>query len=167
MAVTRGPLHRFLTDDHTRLDALLRETVAGRDALDLDAYRRFRGGLLRHIGMEEKVLFRDARARRGGEPLPVARRLRADHSAIAALLVPTPTRALLETLRGVLDEHNPLEDAPGGLYDACDALAGDEAEAVLARLRAAPEVRQAEHFDGPLAHAHIAQLLEARRQVVS
>lgn len=160
-----GVLHRFLSDDHARLDALLRETLADPQALDLDAYARLRGGLLRHIGMEERVLLRDARRRRAGEPLPVAARLRADHSALAALLVPSPTRALLETLRGLLDEHNRIEEGPGGPYDACDALAADEAEQVLALLRAAPEVRQAPHFDGPLAHEHIADLLAARRQV--
>lgn len=159
-----GPLGRFLADDHARLDELLRQAMADPRALDLEAYRRFRGGLLRHIGMEEKVLLPDARRRRGGEPLPAARRLRADHSALAALLVPTPTRALLEVVREVLDEHNRIEEEPGGVYDACEALAGDEAALVLARLRAAPEVRQAPHFDGPLAHEHIASLLAARKE---
>lgn len=159
-----GSLHRFLAEDHARLDALLRRAVAAPDALDLGAYAQFRGGLLRHIGMEEKVLFPDARRRRGGEPLPVTRWLRADHSALAALLVPTPTHALLATMRDLLDEHNALEEAPGGPYEACDALAGAAAEEVLALLRAAPQVRQAAHFDGPLAHEHIAQLLRARRR---
>jgi hypothetical protein len=163
-AVAGRPLHRFLSDDHARLDALLGKAMADPRALDLAAYAAFRGGLLRHIGMEERILFRDAQRRRGGAPLPLATRLRADHSALAALLVPTPTHALLATVRAILDEHNRLEEGPGGPYEACDLLAADDAQQVVAALQAAPEVRQAPHFDGPLAHEHIARLLEARRR---
>lgn len=160
-----GPLHQFLSDDHARLDALLGKASADPRALDLAAYAAFRGGLLRHIGMEERILFRDARRRRAGAPLAVTARLRADHSALAALLVPTPTHALLATVRAILEEHNRLEEDPGGAYEACDLLAADDAQQLVAALRAAPEVRQAPHFDGPLVHEHITSLLEARRQV--
>jgi hypothetical protein len=50
----------------------------------------------------------------------------------------------------VLEEHNPLEEGAGGLYETCDALAGDEAVAIVARLRAQPAVPLAKHYDGPL-----------------
>jgi hypothetical protein len=40
--------------------------------------------------MEERVLIPAARRARGGAALPVARLLRLDHGAIAALLVPPP-----------------------------------------------------------------------------
>jgi hypothetical protein len=51
----RGPVASFLAGDHVRLDALLRRATAPR-AIDEAAYAEFRAGLLRHIGMEEKIL---------------------------------------------------------------------------------------------------------------
>lgn len=144
-----GPIARYLTDDHRRLDALLEQATADPRQLDAEAYAAFRAGLLRHIGMEEKILLPAAQAPRGGEPLPVASTLRLQHGAIAALLVPTPTPDVIATLRAVLAAHNPLEEGPQGLYDTCEALAGDEAEALAARLRAAAEVPVARHVDGP------------------
>ena len=104
---------------------------------------------------------------RGGEPLPIAKQLRADHAALVSLLVPTPSGALIATLRALLAEHNPLEEGPQGVYALCDALAGaaGEVEPLLRRLRAAPEVPLAPHFDGPAAHARIASLLAARKRV--
>lgn len=157
-----GPIHQFLTSDHTRLDELLARSLANPDAVDLAAYAQFRAGLLRHIAIEEKVLFADARARRGGDPLPVTKQLHADHAAIASMLVPPPTHALLAQIRSILEEHNPLEEDPGGLYDLCDQLAGAEIDAVLARMQAIPPVRAAQHLDEPRVHAHIARMIAAR-----
>jgi hypothetical protein len=151
-----GPVHRFLAADHARLDGLLGRAVASPDALDPVPFAQFRAGILRHIGIEEKVLLPEAQACRGGEPLPIAARLRLDHGAIAALLVPTPTRAVVAALRSILDRHNEIEEEPGGLYDECDRLfGGDDEEGkstaarVMARLQAYPEVRLAPHVDGP------------------
>lgn len=157
-----GPIHQFLTSDHTRLDELFARSIANPDTVDLAAYVQFRAGLLRHIAMEEKVLFADARARRDGEPLPVTKQLHADHAALASMLVPPPTHALLEQIRGILEEHNPLEEDPGGLYDLCDQLAGADADAVLARMEAIPPVRAAQHLDEPRVHEHIARMIAAR-----
>ncbi|MGZ3405282.1 MAG: hemerythrin domain-containing protein, partial [Polyangia bacterium] len=111
-----GPLRRYMTDDHQRLDALLDRATADAGHFDAEAFERFRAGLLRHIGIEEKILLRDARQRRGGEPLPVAARLRVEHAAIASLLVPTPDAALAGEIRQLLEAHNVLEEADGGLY---------------------------------------------------
>lgn len=158
-----GPLHRFLSDDHARLDALLRQAVADPHAVDLAAYRAFRGGLLRHIGMEERLLFRDARRRRGGEPLPLTDQLHADHAALAALLMPPPTHELLAAVRAILDEHNQLEEGPGGPYEVCDLLPADDARELLAALEATPEVRQGANWDDPLVREQIDRLLAARR----
>ena len=157
-----GPIHDYLADDHARLDALLARATADPANLDVPAYGEFRAGLLRHIAMEEKVLFADARARRGGEPLPVTRQLHADHAALASLLVPSPTHALLATIQDLLEQHNPLEEGPGGLYDACEQLAGAEVAAVLARMHAIPPVRAAQHVDEPRVHEHITRMLAAR-----
>jgi hypothetical protein len=99
--------------------------------------------------MEEKVLLPTAQRLRGGEPLEIASRLRVEHGAIASLLVPTPTPAIIAALRSVLAAHNQIEERPGGLYATCDALAGAEAAALVDRLRAYPTVPVNAHADGP------------------
>jgi hypothetical protein len=153
-----GPIQRFLEEDHRRLERWLASAQAG----DAEAYRAFRAGLLRHIGMEEKILLPEVRRLRHGEPLPAARQLRTDHSLIAALLVPTPTAAILRTLHTVLGEHDALEEGPTGVYLACEQLMGADADAMVHRLHAAPEVPVAKHFDGPQVEEHLARLLAAR-----
>ena len=87
---------------------------------------------------------------RGGEPLPAAARLRLDHGALAALLVPTATPAIRAALRGILERHNPIEEGPDGVYAACERLAGDEGTTLLASLRAFPEVSVNPHVDSDL-----------------
>jgi hypothetical protein len=160
-----GPLRRFFTADHRRLDALLRRAVEGRDPFDLAAFGAFRAGLLRHIGMEEKVLFAAAREARGGKPLPVAARLRVDHGAIAALLVPTPTRRLVDAIVSVLVPHNRREEEPGGIYDACDAALGTgAAERLVAELIQFPEPPLKPYNDGPEVLPHIRDNLERSRR---
>ena len=144
-----GILARFMIEDHARLDACLRRAEAGVDEIDAAAFEEFRGGLLRHIGMEEKILLPAARARRSGKPLDVAARLKLEHSAIALLMVPTPTRPLIVEIRALLSAHNPIEEGPGGLYEQCGDLLAADAASILERLRAAPPVRLAPHFDGP------------------
>ncbi len=135
-----GPVAVHLVADHERLDALLRRAIARPDVIDLAAYDQFRRGLLRHIGMEEKILLPAVQRLRGGTPLPAAARLRNDHGALAALLVPRPSPAIVAALRHVLAAHNALEEGPRGVYAACEALVGAAGEALAAELRAAPEV---------------------------
>lgn len=159
-----GPLHQFLQQDHERLDDLLKRSVAGSPAVQLRPYTLFRAGLLRHIGMEEKILLPAARRLRDGEPLPIAKQLRVDHSALASLLVPTPTGEIIAMIRGVLAEHNPLEEGAGGMYEVCERLAAAELQSLMARLHATPEVPVAPHFDGPRVQAHIQKLLRARSE---
>lgn len=155
-----GPLYRFLADDHARLDRLLEEAFAERENVDRDAYAQFRAGLLRHIAMEEKVLLPAAKRLNSGTPLPVAAKLRLDHGALAALLVPTPTPAIGKALRTILTAHNPLEEGPGGLYETCEQLAEGEINALLARLRAVPEVALAPNIEGP-------NVIEAARRALA
>ena len=111
-----GPVTDFLMEDHRRLDTLLQSAVAHADHVDQGAYSQFRAGLLRHIGMEEKILLPAAQRLRGGEPLLIASKLRLDHGAIATLLIPTPTAAVISMIRGILKDHNTIEEGPGGLY---------------------------------------------------
>jgi hypothetical protein len=92
-----GQLYCFLADDHARLDALLQRATISSAEIGCSVYAEFRAGLLKHISMEEKLLLPAARRARGGEPLPLAAKLRLDHGALAALLVPMPTPAIIST----------------------------------------------------------------------
>jgi hypothetical protein len=144
-----GPLYRLLAEDHARLDGLLQSSITAAATINRAAYAEFRAGLLKHISMEEKILLPAAQRLRGGEPLAMAAKLRLDHGALAALMVPTPTPAIIAAVRAILRTHNVVEEGPGGVYECCEQLAGPEAEALLAQLHAAPEVPVAPHSDGP------------------
>ena len=154
-----GPISVLLADDHRRLEALLDRATAGSGSIDLALFEQFRAGLLRHIGMEEKVLLPAAQRASGGTPLAIARQLRLDHGAIAALLVPTPTPTIVGQLRAILAVHDVLEESPGGAYEICDRLLGSESAALIVQVQNFPAVRTAPHNDGPLVERHIAQAL--------
>jgi hypothetical protein len=155
-----GPVTDFLIEDHRRLEKLLHQAVAHVDQVDQGAYSQFRAGLLRHIGMEEKILLPATQRLRGGEPLLIASKLRLDHGALATLLIPTPTPAVIASIRGILKEHNILEEGPGGLYETCDELAGLEAAQLLTKLQAAPEVTVLPHSDSPTVMNTVHRALE-------
>jgi hypothetical protein len=146
-----GAISRYLEEDHTRIEAALHRATSRSDAIEPVAYAEFRGALLRHIGMEEKILFPSARDARGGEPLPQADQLHLDHGALAALLVPTPTKAIVEAIQTILQRHNAIEEGPAGVYEQCEQLPGLDAEATLALLKAAPNVAMAPNTDSPIA----------------
>ena len=136
----KGPIYRMLADDHARLDQLLQTAVADVAHVDERVYTEFRRGLLRHISMEEKVLLPAAQRARGGEPLESAARLRLDHGAIVALLVPRPTAPIIAALRHILANHNRIEEGPDGVYETCERVVGADRDAVVAALRATPDV---------------------------
>lgn len=142
------PLFRFLTDDHARLAGLLQQTDEASGKINYDAYAEFRAGLLKHIAMEEKILLPAVRRLRGGEALPIADKLRRDHGALAALLVPTPTAAIVAKIHTILDIHNAIEEGVDGVYEVCEKLAADEAESLVAEMRDLPDVKLAPHVDG-------------------
>jgi hypothetical protein len=160
----RGPIRRFLAADHERLDALLAASVRPDGGIDLGAYEGFRAGLLRHIGIEEKILFPASRRANGGAPLPILERLHREHGALALLLVPTPTAAIVGEIRSILEGHNAAEEGIGGAYAVCDTLLGDALESVMERLRAYPPVKLAPHFDGPGAPRRAEDALRAVRR---
>jgi hypothetical protein len=142
-----GKIHCYLAGDHERLDALLARAMSDPENIDGAAYAQFRAGLLKHIGMEEKVLLPAAQKARGGEPLPVASKLRLDHGALVALLVPSPTVGIVAAIRGIFEAHNPLEEDPGGMYETCEELMGPEADRILRELQNYPEVKVLPHVD--------------------
>lgn len=155
-----GPVTRFLTEDHRRLETLLQSALLSGGHVDQVAYDQFRAGLLRHIGMEEKILLPTAQRLRGGEPLSLAARLRLEHGAIAALLMPTPTAGLIASLRTILDRHNTIEEGPEGLYETCDTLAAPESGQLMLTLRAAPAVSVLPHADTPAVLGAVRRALE-------
>jgi hypothetical protein len=146
-----GPVYRYLSDDHRRLEEALDRATANTNVIELEPYSEFRAGLLRHIGMEEKILLPAAQAARGGKPLPVAAKLRRDHGALAALLVLPPTPSIVAAIRKILESHNPLEEGPGGAYSACEQLAGFDTGDVLARLQGAKPPALAPYINSPIA----------------
>jgi hypothetical protein len=161
-----GPISRFLAEDHDRLEALLSEATDDPERIARGPYETFRAGLLRHIGIEEKVLA--TAFRKAGPPDPefeaLARVLRIDHGAIAALLVPSPTHALVREIRSILRPHNGLEEGETGFYARCDARLAAEAEGLVEQMRAYPAVPTAPHNDGPRVHRTAAEALAVSAQ---
>ena len=133
-------LFEYLTHDHDRLDRLLQQSVATPGVIERLPYDEFRKGLLRHIGIEERIVMPSIARLQNGRQAAVAERLRLDHGALAALMVPPPTPSIIATLRAILHGHNALEEQEGGLYLLLNHLAQDEEEVLLERMRSAPEV---------------------------
>ena len=147
-AMMHGAIWRLLADDHARLDSLLERAGSCHSVEELVAYDQFRRALLRHIAMEEKVLLPAAERARGA-PIPEAPRLRLDHGALAALMMPSPQPGIVRAIRFVLARHNPIEESAGGVYDSCEWLAGAGASEVLAALKATTAVPVKPHLDTP------------------
>jgi hypothetical protein len=141
-------IRELLEADHRRLEALLVQAMAPADRIDEPSYQELRSGLLRHIGIEEKILFARARKRLGA-PLRLAKRLRIEHGAIASLLVPTPDHALLRELEDLLARHDALEEGDAGVYAECGALLEDEKTSILEEIRNFPAPKLNRHYDGP------------------
>lgn len=159
-------LHELLSRDHVRLDQLLGLALRPDTSIDEGSYRAFRGGLLWHIGVEERVLLPAIRKHRAGSE--VEKQLHRDHAALAALLVPPPSAAEIHAIRAILEMHNPLEEGAGGFYDGVEELLGDELPTILTRIREFPQVRLAPHADTEVTRRSIGQLVreaeEGRRK---
>ena len=155
-----GPLYRFFVDDHRRLEGLLDRATARPGEYEMESYALFRRGLLRHIKMEETILLPTAQKARGGEPLPIAAKIRLDHGAITALMVPPPSPTIIAALRKILADHDALEESPGGLYEACEQLTANEVESLLEKARSTAEVPVHPHNDKPF-------VLEATRRALA
>jgi hypothetical protein len=133
-------LYQYFTNDHRRLEGLLAQATAIPGKIDDVAYSQFRAGLLRHIGLEERILLPAAQKLRGGEPIPIASKLRLDHGAIVALLAPPPSPTIVAALRAILKQHDLLEESPGGAYEICEQLVGDDMDSLMNMIRNAPNV---------------------------
>lgn len=134
------PLYNFFENDHRRIEGLLAEATKNPGEIQEEFYHQFRTGLLRHIKMEEKILFPAAQKANGGVPLPLQAKLRLDHGALTALMVVPPTPEVIKVLWYIMAKHDLLEEEPDGMYDICENLAQSETETLLEQLRNAPEV---------------------------
>jgi hypothetical protein len=134
------PLYHFFTNDHRRIDELLDKATADLTSVKEEYYQQFRTGLLKHIKMEEKILFPAAQKANGNVPLPLAAKLRLDHGALTSLMVVPPKPEVIKVLRYVLDKHDLLEEEPGGMYDVCERLTEGETNALLLQLENVTEV---------------------------
>lgn len=134
------PLYHFFTNDHRRIEDILDKATEDINNIQIEEYHRFRTGLLKHIKMEEKILFPAAQKANGGIPLPLAAKLRLDHGALTALMVVPPGPEVIKVLRHVLDKHDLLEEEPGGMYDVCEKLTEGETQELLAQLESVTEV---------------------------
>ena len=152
-------LHALLSRDHERLDSLIAAAVRDDGSIDEAAYAAFRSGILRHIGIEERVLFPALRVARAATA--VEEQLHRDHAALAALLTPPPSPDRVAHIRAILAEHNPLEENEGGMYDRVERLA--DLDAVLARVRDYPDVPTAPYAETEVTRRSIEALLRRRR----
>ena len=134
---------------------LLERAVLEPDNIDMSAYAQFRSGLLKHIAMEEKIILPAARRLRGDEPLPVAARLRLDHGALTALLVPTPTASILAAIRAISKPIIRSRRTPAG----CTINARNW-EQILRRLENYSDVKVVPHVDSPF-------VMEATRRALA
>ena len=133
-------IYQFFTKDHRRIELLLEKATEDVNNIDMDYYHSFRTGLLKHIKMEEKILFPAAQKANGGTPLSLASKLRLDHGAITSLMVVPPDPGVIKVLRHVLKKHDILEEQPGGMYDMCESLTTGETQNILDQLSKVTEV---------------------------
>jgi hypothetical protein len=134
------PLYHFFTNDHHRIDQLLDKATKNPGEVETDYYHQFRTGLLKHIKMEEKILFPAAQKANENVALPLAAKLRLDHGALTSLMVVPPSSEVIKVLRYVLDKHDLLEEEPGGMYDVCERLTEGETNTLLQQLEKVAEV---------------------------
>lgn len=142
-------LRAWLARDHAEIDVLLR-TAIDAEPFDGATFAGFRERLLRHIGIEERLLFPAVKRVNAGHLPEGVAALRIDHAALTSLLVPTPDRALGLEIAGLLARHNDLEERPGGAYDQCLALLDEPtAEELLRSAEGRLPVPTTKYFDGP------------------
>lgn len=152
-------ISEYLAHDHDRLDQFLQQSLAPDGSIDMESYHQFRQGLLRHIGIEEKILIPALLSGPHDEIKPVIDRIRLDHSAIVALLVPTPSPAIINALRSILTGHNALEEENGGIYERGDLYDQQALQHLAEKMKETAEVRSLPNNPDP-------KVLEATRRAL-
>lgn len=140
MANNTLPLHQFFANDHHRIEQFLVKATKEPGEIDMENYNQFRTQLLRHIKMEERILFPAAKLVNFAVMEQLIPRYRLDHGALTALVVPPPTAEIIKVIRYVLERHDIAEEEPGGLYEVCEALTQGQTQALLDQLLVAEQV---------------------------
>lgn len=135
-----GDLYNYFFGDHRKLEEALDRAAAG-ESIEIESYQRFRVGLLRHIGLEEKVLLPALEPHVKDRMKAVLDQIRLDHGAITALMVPPPTHGIIRAIRHILEKHNVLEESREGLYDVCENLPAEIVQQIVEKARSAPPVK--------------------------
>ena len=166
-ATTPATIAEYLVADHARLDALLARSVRDPGRFAAGAFEEFRAGLMRHMAIEERVVSPDARRRRDGHPLDLARRVRVHHAALALLATQQPSAHLVGELRQLLLLHIGEEEGPGGTFEEHARLltAADQAD-LVARAAAFPSVQRASGLHPPTDIASAAEALRRAEHAV-
>jgi len=133
-------LHQFFEKDHRRIDVLLDKAMENSNEIELNYYHQFRTQLLRHIKMEENILFPAAKKENPEVMKAFLPQYRLEHGAITALMVPPPTPTLVKVIRYLLHTHNMKEEDEQGLYDICESLTKEKTQELLDQLIATEEV---------------------------
>jgi hemerythrin-like domain-containing protein len=155
-----GKLYSFFVSDHRRLELLLNQAASTIEHIDPATYSEFREGLLRHIGIEEKILLPAIKRLQNGLPYYAADTLRVEHGALAALLVPSPNKKIVAAIRAILNHHNGHEECANCLYRVCESLLGSEVDEIMNEVKNYPPVPVAKHVDTP-------NVLEATRRALA
>ncbi|MBS1764608.1 MAG: hemerythrin domain-containing protein [Bacteroidetes bacterium] len=154
------PLYDFFTQDHERVEGFLNKATEKPGEINMDYYHLFRTGLLKHIKMEENILFPAAQKANNGVQLPLQAKLRLDHGAITSLMVVPPSDDVIKVLRHVLKLHDKLEEEPDGMYDVCEKLTAGETDSLLEKLRIVTEVPVHPHNNADYAMQSAIRALE-------
>jgi hypothetical protein len=133
-------LFEILQTDHRRLDSHLKKSRSTLSGVDEESFAIFRRVLLRHIGIEEKVLFPPLRTLKDSRLDAMMKTLHLDHAAIAAILVLSPTAKSVRQLEELLFAHNRREEEEDGLYPSCDRLPAPVVGRMTAEAQNYPEV---------------------------
>ena len=160
MGEVMGLVASYFTEDHRRLEALLNRAVTDAGEINNEVYSRFRSGLLKHIGMEEKILLPAVKRLQDGTPYNFADTLRLEHGAFAALLVPPVSSKIAAIFHVMMIHHNELEEGKDGLYAACEQLIGNSVQKFMTRVHSFPDVPVMPHVQNP-------NVLEVTRRAVA
>lgn len=153
-------LSAYLASDHDRMDNFLQQALTESGDINLTAYNEFRQGLLRHIGIEEKILIPALQPFFNERMKQILIQIKADHSLIVALLVPPPSRGIVAALRMILEKHNWLEEANGGFYEFSEQFDVQTISQLEEKIRTAPEVKSLPNNPDPKVLAATRRALE-------
>lgn len=133
-------LYQFFTNDHRRLEKIFDKATENENNIQEELYHQFRVSILKHIKMEEKILFPAAQKANGDIPIPLAAKLKLDHGAITSLMVVPPSPEVIKVIRYILEIHDELEEKNGGMYDICEQLTEHDTKTILEKLENATDV---------------------------